>query len=158
MKHSFQTILALITAFSIISCLDLNTENNLDSDRFSTKTERIAVLKKEIKPYSEFHDAAFELFNVNGFSDSRSSVPGASSFDYKFAIKIKASDIDKWTQGFSVFKPQSIDTAWINKIVEKQKDQWSTQGKPEFYKRPNDDVMVIVYRDEGILFKRVRGN
>ena len=68
MKRQFQIAITFITTFTLISCFDSSTENNLDSDHFSTKTERVAVLKKEIKPYSEFHDAAFELFNVNGFT------------------------------------------------------------------------------------------
>ena len=127
MKRHFQIAIAFITTFTLISCFDSSTENNLDSDHFSTKTERVAVLKKEIKPYSEFHDAAFELYNVNGFSNSRSGLPGASSLDYKFAVKIQASDIDKWTQGFSLFEPQSIDTVWTHKIVEKKKSMVHTR-------------------------------
>ncbi|NRA12803.1 MAG: hypothetical protein HRT57_12670 [Crocinitomicaceae bacterium] len=68
-----------ILIFVLSSCSD---SSRLDSDNYETKEERVEVLKKEIKSFSEFENAEFKLFNVNGFSNSRTTVPGASSWDY----------------------------------------------------------------------------
>ena len=90
-------ILIIILIFS--GCSDLNNLNQLDSDQFETKTKRINTLNREIISKSEFNNAEFELFNVNGFTNNSVPIPGASSLDYKFVIKVKTSDIEKWTEG-----------------------------------------------------------
>ena len=68
------------------------------SDEFDTKAECIEVLKNEINSQSKFNNTEFELINVNGFSNSRVSVFGVSSLDYKFVIEVGKPDVDKWTK------------------------------------------------------------
>lgn len=70
----------------LIGCSKASELKELDSDDFKTKEKRVDVLKKEIKYPSDFEDAEFELFNVNGFSNTRTGIPGASSWDYKFVL------------------------------------------------------------------------
>ncbi len=127
----------------------------MDSDDYNTKEERVAVLKNEIKVYSSFEDAEFELYNVNGFSNSRASLPGASSWDYKFALKIDPSDIEKWTTGMVKTGVNDYDDRWMKELVRKRADNWQTETQPEFYTRNKDDVIMIVFRPEGVLFKHV---
>ena len=146
----------LIIALS--SCSDTVDSNNLDSDKKKKKDERVEVLKKEIKSFSEIENAEFELFNVNGFSNRRTTVPGASSWDYKFAIKVNPSDIDKWTIGLMKNELDGSNKEWMNKIIEMKKNDWKTKTEPEFYTRKGDNVTVAVYRTEGIIFKRVINN
>src|SRR5690606_4809241 len=129
--------------------------NQIDSDEYKTKVERIEVLKNEIKAQSEFNNAEFELFNVNGFSNSRETVPGTSSLDYKFVVKVDTSDIGKWTKEMMKLKSTTENINWTEEITEKRKDEWSTKSHPEFYSRENNNVTMIVYRTEGIIFKRV---
>ena len=140
------------------SCSDTADSNNLDSDNYDKKDERVEVLKKEIKTFSEIENAEFELFNVNGFSNSRTTVPGASSWDYKFVIKVNPSDIDKWTTGLIKIELDGSDKAWMDKIIEKRKNDWKTKTEPEFYTRKGDNVTLAVYRTEVIIFKRVINN
>ena len=85
-------ILIGLLILGLYSCSEISNSNKLDSDNYKTKEERVEVLKKEIESFSEFGNAEFELFNVNGFSNSRTTLPGASSWDYKFAIKVKPSN------------------------------------------------------------------
>lgn len=157
MKKSILIISLII--LGINSCNESNNPNQLDSDTFKTKEERVKSLKNQIKSKSNFNNAEFELFNVNGFSNSRpTSIPGASSWNYKFVIKVAPSDIDKWTEGLLKIEPTNYDFSWTKIIVEKRASDWITNSQPEFYKQNESDVMVIVYRNEGILYKRIITN
>ena len=106
--------LAIIIVFN--SCSGINNATLLNSKTFKTNTQRIACLSKEIKSKSNFNDAEFELFNVNGFSNNRpTTVPGASSWDYKFVVKVASSNIDKWTEGLQSTKPPNYNLKWTKK-------------------------------------------
>ncbi len=132
-----------------------NSNAKLESHKYASKKERVETLKKVIISKSEFTDAEFELFNVNGFSNNSISIPGTSSVDYKFVIKVKKSAIDKWTAGMTKFEPDKMNIDWMKKMVEIRADQWITKSKPEFYKRQNENVIMIVFRNEGIIYKRI---
>jgi hypothetical protein len=139
----------------VYSCSETYDPNRLDSDTYNTKEERVEVLKKEIKSYSEFENAEFELFNANGFLHSRITVPGASSWNYKFAIKVNPSDIDKWTHDMILTDSVDYDDSWMRKLVQKRTTVWRVDSEPEFYTRKGDGIVIVFYRPEGILFKRI---
>ncbi|WP_299314400.1 hypothetical protein [uncultured Aquimarina sp.] len=157
MKKS--TLLLLLVILGLSSCFNSSNSksnlNKLNSDNYDSKVERVAILKNEIKYFSDFENAEFELFNVNGFSNSRTTIPGASSWDYKFIVKVDPSDIDKWTNGMMRMKPEYHDDQWMKDIIEKRKIDWKTASDPEIYTRNGDNVVMVVYRLEGIIFKRV---
>ena len=156
MRKIFSIITVLILGVS--SCSNHNNSSKLDSDEFESVEQRIQALKKEIIPASDFKNAEFELFNVNGFSNSRTTVPGASSVDYKFVVKVKTSDIDKWTKEMDKIKSLEGDQNWMTEIVKNRSAEWLTESQPEFYKRKDENVQLIVFRTEGIVFKRVLAN
>lgn len=151
-------IIILILILGLYSCFDTKNSSHLDSDNFDSKDERIEILKKEIKSFSDFENAEFELFNVNGFSNSRAAVPGASSWDYKFGIKVKPLNLDKWTEGMIKVGPKDYNIGWTGEITEKRKNEWKPNSKPEFYTRKGKNVMLVMYRTEGVIFKRVINN
>jgi len=126
-----------------------------DSNDYNPKEDRVKVLKKEIKSFSEFENAEFELFNVNGFSNSRTTLPGASSWNYKFVIKVNPTDVDKWTEGMILIDSDEYDDSWMKKIIQERANEWRTDSEPEYYTRKGNDVMMIVFRPEGIIFKSV---
>lgn len=148
-------ILIGLIILTLGSCSETANSNKLDSDDYNTKEERIEVLKKEIKSFSEFENAEFELFNVNGFSNSRTTVPGASSWNYKFAIRVNPSDIDKWTDGMILIDSVDYNDSFMKTIIKERADDWRTESEPEMYTRKGDNVLMVVYRSEGILFKSV---
>lgn len=152
MQKYFYIILLL---FSISCSSDFSSSSKLDSDDYSDKMERIETLKNEIKCYSEILDADFELFNVNGFKNSRQTVPGASSWDYKFVIRIDPKDVSKWTSGFSKSNISFKDEKWIKEIVANRMKNWETSSEPECLIRENEKVIMFVFKEEGIIFKRV---
>ncbi|MBU2926702.1 hypothetical protein [Winogradskyella psychrotolerans] len=153
------TLITSLIYLGFCSCSDFHNSNLLDSDNYNTREKRIECLKYEIKAKSDFENAEFELFNVNGFTNSRpTSIPGASSWDYKFVIRVKSSDINKWTEGMQKTQPTNYDISWTKAIVEKRASDWQTTSQPEFFKRKTANVMVIVFRNEGIIYKRVIAN
>jgi len=153
MRNFIYTLLVAI--FGLTSCFETKNSRHLDSNDYDSKKERVEILKKEIMFKSNFENAEFELFNVNGFSNGRTTVPGASSWDYKFVIKVKLSDADKWTEGMIKVEPKDYEIDWTKKIIEKRKNEWTTNSQPEFYTRKEGEVMLVLYRTEGIIFKRV---
>jgi hypothetical protein len=147
-----------ILIFVLSSCSDSSNSSSLDSDNYDTKEERVEVLKKEIKSFSDFENAEFKLFNVNGFSNSRTTVPGASSWDYKFAIKVNTLDVNKWINGMIEVETDEHNAPWIKEIIQQRQNEWITNSEPKLYTRNADNVMVIVHHPEGIIFKRVINN
>ena len=145
----------LISTIGFTSCADATNPNQLDSAEIESKIERMVTLKPEIVAMSEFSNAEFQLFNVNGFSNSRTLLPGASSVDYKFVVKVKPSEIDKWTEGMQKIEKPEENEDWIKKLIEKRKSDWTHNSEPEYYERKGADVIQILYRQEGIVFKRV---
>ncbi len=152
MKKYFYII---ITIGFITSCSDSNTSKLDSGDDYENKVERIEKLKMEIKPFSDFKDAEFELFNVNGFHNQRTSVPGTSSLDYKFVIKIDTENIAKWTTGMTEVELTDYDDSWTKEITKGRKQNWRTLSKPQYFKRNGENVTMLVFKNEGIIYKRV---
>jgi hypothetical protein len=161
MKYLILNISFLFLLSSCASGLekDYTEEQNylkgLDSDNFRDKHERIEILKAEVKYFSPVLDAEFELFNVNGFNKQRNtSVPGATSRDYKFVVKVDTVDIKKWTNGFV---PDTLkrDEDWTRKIIPDKEQEWMFETTRETFIRPGENVTMIIYRKEGIIFKRI---
>jgi hypothetical protein len=144
----------IITIGFLTCCSDSNT-SKLDSDDYENKLERIEKLKMVIKPFSDFQDAEFELFNVNGFTNQLTSVPGASSWDYKFVVKTDTVNISKWILGMTEVGLTSYDDSWTKEITKSRKQNWRTLSKPRYFKRKGDDVTMLVFKNEGIIYKRV---
>lgn len=135
-----------------LSCSKQST--TMDSSSIIHKSERVSKLKNEINEPSEILDAEFQLFNVNGFSNSRTLVPGASSWDYKFVVKVDPSNIDKWIDDrFSFSNDFKIE--WADSLIQLRSDNWKTNSEPDTYMSIDSLVFLIVYRNEGVIFKRV---
>ena len=64
-------------------------------------------------------------------------------------------DLDTWVIEMKKDTLQNHDTGWTKEIIKQRKENWKTSGEPEFYKHPERDVMVLLFRNEGIIFKRV---
>ncbi len=146
----------------------INNDNKLESFDVENKQERIEVLSKQIKVYSEILDAEFSLFNANGFGNTIIFVPAASSWDYKMAIKIDKKNIGKWLKGMYETKKNPQDSVWINSILEKLDDKrkrnWQKSTKDAASTRFNtfydngQSKITIFYWAEEIIFQRIIQN
>lgn len=151
MKQFFLFILTIISS----SCQPTTT--HLDSDNFTTNAARIAAIEQEIITKSPLQQAEFELFNVNGFVQHSSSLPGASSWDYQVALKVSPSSIPQWTAGFDLVPQLEENLDWVDSIIQQRKEQWIYSSPPEFFIRENTAVYMVIYRKEGLIFKRMIG-
>lgn len=153
MKILFYTFISLVLSGGCT--LNNSDMTKLDSDDYESADERVEVLKKEIKNFSKFKDAEFKLFNVNGFNKQRTSVPGASLWDYKFVIRLDTANISAWTIGMKQVEPKNFDSNWQQELIKNRKQNWKIISDPEKYVREGDDVTMLVYRNEGIIYKHI---
>lgn len=153
MKRYFYIIITIGLFTSCTSSVPNSTK--LDSDDCKNKADRIDKLEMEIKSFSDLQDAEFELFNVNGFHNQRTSVPGASSWDYKFVVRIDTIDFLKWTSGMKEVELTDYDDSWTKEITKHRKQNWVTYSKPLYFIRNGEDVTMLVFKNEGIIYKRV---
>jgi len=148
--------LSILISLGILSC-NSNDSNSttLTSKDVTDKSQRINILKKEVKIFSELKDAEFYLINANGFSNQRISVPGASSLNYQFVIKIDTNDISKWTEGMTETSGYSN---WMDELLISRKENWNMHSIPKVFTRIGDSVIMFVYNDEGIIYKKLWSN
>lgn len=140
----------------LLFCLSCSNKTEIKSKNISDKNERIQKLIVEIKYFSGIRDAEFDLYNVNGFSDDFVMIPGSSSIDYKFAVKVIPKKISDWTKDLEKTTGDIQSEKWASSLIETRKNNWQTTSKPVFYKRKNDStITVIVYEKEGIIYKRI---
>ena len=137
----------------VFSCTGGNSR--LNSGTFENRTERIETLQREIKSFSDIKDAEFELFNINGFHDQFFSIPGASAWDYRFVIKVDTADVFKWREGMTEVATGAYDIGWTKDIIQHRKQNWQTTDEPRYYVRAGDNVIMIIFYRDGIIFKRV---
>lgn len=131
------------------------------SNQFNSNPQKVTFLDKHVVFYSDVIDAEFNLFNVNGGS-SRFSVPGASSGDYKFAVRVAPQDVQKWIDaaldGDYIPTDDVVDDSWVEEVTGNAK-HWQPQSAPEKFERTaagaNRSIM-LVHREEGIIFKQVK--
>lgn len=151
------SFLAVFCCLFVASC---GHDLERDSDDYATAKERIEALKKEITVYSEFSDCEFELYNVNGFSDSRVFMVGSSSSNYKFVVKVKSEDISKWKTGSISSDSIGYDKYWMEKIIKERPQNWKTTTKPTIYAKPivytNHEFKTLIYEEEGIIYRIIR--
>lgn len=147
----------IILTLILTSCSEVT---RLDSDEFTTIEDRIEILEKEVRVFSEIQDAEFELFNVNGFKSQSHglTITGASSWDYKFVVKVDSADIGKWTEGMVKFDTDDYDDNWTREIVNERSENWKTTCEPAYFVRQDENVKLVLFQDNGIIFKRVITN
>lgn len=153
----------------LLSCSDdMRTREHgtrFNSKDYPEQKERLAAFSKVLSTHSTIKDAEFDLFNVNGFGDTR-SVPGASSWFYRYVVKVAPADVGAWCD---FLHPLNLDTSrtrqnWQDSLVSLHKDQWVCHSAPQFYTAIPESfvegkgLLVIVYRPEGIIFREVMNN
>lgn len=153
-RESIFFFLCLVTLF--VRCSEKNASiNRMSSKCISSKELRVNKLSNEINLNSKIIDAEFNLFNVNGFSKSRVSLPGASSWDYQFVIKVEPRSVEKWLQGTIQVNKDEINLAWMMPLITHRIESWKPVSTPAYYTRDQNKVILIVYFEDGIIFKRV---
>lgn len=148
-------LLSFIALTAVACNTKKSTATELTSEDFPDRTERIEKLKQEVVFFSEIEDAEFKLVNANGFHDQRLTVPGASFHDYQFVVKVKQGDISKWTKGMKDTANVSYVEDLLQEVTANRKENWLNGKKsvPGFFVRPGENVLMMVFEKEGIVFK-----
>jgi transcription elongation factor Elf1 len=158
-KLSFLLAFSLSLVFASCATEEKRTtKTTLYSEDFKTAEERVEELKKHIAVYSDFSDAQFEIFNVNGnFTNERLTIPGASSWDYQFVIKLTKENIDQWISEMVL-----VDTIankdsmhWVADLNKKMTDKILQNEPGEFYKGEGKANYAVVFRNSGLLFRKI---
>lgn len=150
MKHSS---LLLLCCALLFGCSGGNDNARLKSNSINSAEERVAILSPLITTPTAILDAEYDLFNVNGFGGERITIPGASSSNYAFVVKIAPNDLAAWTKGFSLVENAELPE-WGIAIPDDRKANWDV-STPTFYSRKAKNNIMIVYANEGIIFKKV---
>lgn len=135
---------------------DTSNERKLSSENIGNAKERVAVLSREIKMFSNIENAEFDLFNVNGFSNTSLFFPGASSWRYLFVIKVLPEDIEKWKTDLIAVEHINETPKWALDLIKIRNTEWNITSTPKFYTRnESGSVEIIIFEKEGIIFKRI---
>jgi hypothetical protein len=147
-----------IILFSILihACNNTSTSNSsLKSISIDESRDRIQTLSKYVNFKSNISDCEFDLFNVNGFDDEGRSLPGASSWNYEFGVLVNKNDIPKWTKDLRDTTFKTPDYSWILELIKYRSQNWSLHSKPTFYIGNSNEDILVVYENEGAIFRRI---
>lgn len=157
----------IITVFLVIICIliahiCLPKKMEINSFEIADKQERTEKLSEEIAIFSEIIDAEYNLFKSSGFgfsSDFMLSQLGPTDTDYKFAIKVKPTDVVKWKKGLIETEGDIKNEVWIQELTQTRKQNWLTSGTPVFYTRSKAiNLTIVIYENEGVIFKHIIQN
>jgi hypothetical protein len=150
------TYIFISLSLTVLSCGKMHQEKTvLDSSNYDDQQERIEKLRTAVTLYSEILDTEFKLFNVNGFNNNRNTVPGASSWNYRFCVKMDTSYIHQWLTDMTEVPTGKNDTSLIADIVKDRQQNWLTHSKPKYYSNGANTVSMTVFEEEGIIFKTI---
>lgn len=153
---SIYKVCLLFFTISIVAChyraANDSTLNSIDID---SKEKRLITLKKYVDFKSDVLDCEFDLFNVNGFDNDRLSVPGASSWDYKFCATINRNEVIKWTKNLKDTTFNIPEYDWILNLIKHRPENWSLHSVPKFYIGNSMNDILVVYEQEGTIFRHI---
>ncbi len=145
MRHVLSALFILLLA----TACGRNT-SHIRSQGIDSPLERIHTLEKYFNLRTPVQDAEFDIFDVN--LNTRGSIPGPTSRDYKIALLLLDNDIDAWLSDVSLTSfPLSTD--WARALVSHNK-RFSLQSVPLMYTAK--DKEILLYRDESILCIRIK--
>lgn len=165
----FTSFLSLFVLLILVSCKS-KSDTKLESFDIENQEKRIEILSEQIKEYSEILDAEYSLFNANGFGNTVVFVPAASYSDYKMALQIDTTDINKWLVGmYNAENENAEDSVWINSILdnltEQRKQNWIENMEKSNPKRFTMSAtngytkVAIIYQNDSlknaIIFERI---
>lgn len=121
------------------------------SKQFQKREDKIVFLQKYIKTFSTIVDTEFY---INYFDNSVGIIPGPSDWEMRVALIVPEDSVKNWTEGFHEVKKDEIEMNWWNDLP-LTTEEWQRSSTPKFYKRPNEQVYLVVYSEEGIILKRI---
>jgi len=117
------------------------------SSEFDTDGQKIRFVRRYFAQFSEIASAEFHIKYRAG-SDG-------DSYDMRAAFLVAPSDCDDWvTPGESVHPEVERVLEWFDGVLPNH-GRWQRTSTPEIRQRPDGHAVVIAFRQEGIILKRV---
>jgi hypothetical protein len=155
-KRKIIIAIFIIATGLYITWISLPKKMEINSSEIANKQQRIENLSKEIAVFSEILDAEYNLFNSSGFGMNSDTGLGPTDTDYKFAIKVKPGDVQKWKKRLIGTKGDINNEHWIQELIQARKQNWLTSATPVFYTQANEiNATIVIYEKEGIIFKSI---
>jgi hypothetical protein len=136
----------------MVSCITTNSANlstDTRSTQFSTDREKLAFLAKYLTLYSTVEAAEYHIVYHD---NSSGGVPGPSDWDIQVVLKMAPENLSLWTTDMQPVAPESVDLSWGYPLLPNE-PRWKVPTQPSVYRSAN--VVVAVFPEQGILFKRV---
>ena len=140
-----------------LGCDDGASDNELSSTNIEPATQRVKTLLPLILAPTPIIDAEYVLFNANGFGNKRDlfpAPPAPSYWSYDFVVKVTPDDVEAWTDGFIALDSMG-NQAQFDIIPTERAANWTTSTLPSFYARKAQGVVMVVFPQDGIIYKRV---
>ncbi len=148
----WQYAILLFMIMLSVACHSRNRSTDTRSTIFSTEKEKVAFLEQYVTCFSPVDATEFHILYHD---NSTGWVPGPSDWDFKIAARIAPIDSAKWIVDFREVQGEQMDLTWIAELA-LESDHWTRMSTPQYYQRPGTAGELIVYKQEGILFKRIR--
>ena len=117
------------------------------SDKFETDERKIRFVRRYFSLFSEIVSAEFHI--------SYSARPGGDTYDMRAAFLVDPSDCDAWlAPGYLVQLKTERILEWFDGLLPKD-GRWRHTSIPEIRQRPDGHAVIVAYRPEGIILKRV---
>ncbi|CAN5436343.1 hypothetical protein BH10CHL1_BH10CHL1_02840 [soil metagenome] len=126
-----------------------NRTTDTRSAQFTTDREKLAFLEKYLTLYSAVEAAEYHIVYHD---NAAGAVPGPSDWDIQVVLKMAPENLLLWTVDMQPVEPASIDLTWAYPLLPTE-PRWKVQAQPRVYTRSN--VVVAIFPEQGILFKRV---
>ncbi|MCX6046176.1 MAG: hypothetical protein NT075_13780 [Chloroflexi bacterium] len=136
----------------LASCITTNSANlttDTRSTQFATDREKLTFLAKYLTLYSTVEAAEYHIVYHD---NSAGGVPGPSEWDIQVVLKMTPENLVLWTADMQLVAPESVDLGWGYSLLPNE-SRWKVPTQPQVYSRAN--VVVAIFPEQGILFKRV---
>jgi hypothetical protein len=137
-----------ILLFTILSCV--TPVSRITSEELNDSEARIKELGRYFNIRTDIIDAEFDIYDTN--LNSRDSIPGATTRDYKIAVLTEKTNIDAWLTDVNITS-FPVNYTWSEKLINNNKN-FKTDSKPLLYKGNSKEL--ILFKDEGIIFIRIK--
>lgn len=143
-------LIVSISSLTLVSCSIPSLTTDTHSSKFSSDRQKIEFLTRYLKLPTPIEATEFHIV----YHDNSGIVPGPSDWMIQAAIKVSPDSLKLWTKEMNL-QSQPINFDWGYALIPKTEQRWQLKSKPKFYQRNNENVYIVVFESEGIIFKSV---
>lgn len=117
------------------------------SSEFNTDEQKVRFVRRYFELFSEIASAEFHI--------TYHAHPNGDRYDMRAAFLVSPSDCGEWlAPGELVYPKSHLVLQWFEGILPNEA-RWRHTSAPEIRQRPDGHALIVVFRPEGIVLKRV---